>query len=407
MNNTLNKILYCVTCCLLFVSVFIRLSSRGVGNSEDLSGYVQILALSDLVMMSYLVLNVSFTRRVPPLVTLVGVWTLWVVFTCSGLIRYDFRTTVIGLLEVIYGPLLFLFFYETSRRNPERCRISNAVFISLLMFCSALFFTVFRYQNMYLARGAAVLNDAYYLLLLLPWVLFLPQVVWRYAGVVLIAIVVLWSLKRTATLALVISLLVYIIAEKSRLRKGFGWGSLIGLCALVFISVQMYTFVDDQSDGLLSIRISSASDDQGSGRMYVYQEVFRLQGKSTMDEWILGHGHDTVRKFNTMQESEYLSAHNDWLEVLFDYGLPALVLYGCLHFLLLRYTFRLLATRAYLGPSMAASYALFFVISLTSHLVLYASYFGYLMAFWGLICAICERENSCLNQAGISSKRFA
>ncbi len=147
----------------------------------------------------------------------------------------------------------------------------------------------------------------------------------------------------------------------------------------------------------------SILDDRGSGRLDIYNEVIRLQSESDIYSWVLGHGHDTVRKFNTMEGSEYLSAHNDWLEVLFDYGLPGLVLYFSIYFVLLYEIIHLLKRRSYLGPPMAASYALFIVISFSSHLVLYASYFAYLMAFWGSLWGFYEREIPFSVGHGISS----
>ena len=394
MGKLLNSLAYWVTLFSLFVYVYIRFSSRGVGGSEELFGYGRILAVSDLVMLSYLGLNLPQFRRLSPMAFLICLWLIWVVITCAGLWGDGVDRVIFGLMEVSYCPLLFLFFYVVIRQKPDRHNTANAAFLLLLVFSAVLFLLVFRYQNMYLVRGAAVLNDVYYLLLLLPWVLLCPKALWKYAGIVLIAIIVLWSMKRTALLALTVALVVYFLSEKIRNRTLLDWRWLIVSCLFALISLQVYFYVDDQNEGFLSSRILSAADDGGSGRLDIYQEVFRLQRKSSIDEWLLGHGHDTVRKFNTLQESEYLSAHNDWLEVMFDYGLPALALYCCLHFFLLSYTCRLLVKRSYYGPPMAASYILFFMLSLTSHLVLYASYFGYLMSFWGCICAINELETT-------------
>jgi O-antigen ligase len=239
-------------------------------------------------------------------------------------------------------------------------------------------------------RYAAQLNDVYYLLLLLPWILLCPREWCRYVGAGLIVVAVFWSMKRTAILALLVTLIVYVVTDRVRTRSHFSWYWLVAIGVATYFSFQLYSYVDIQTDRFLSKRIESSFYDRGSGRIDIYSEVFRLLEKSTIDEWMLGHGHNTVRRFNTLQESDFLSAHNDWLEIVFDYGLLALALYLFIHISLLRFTFNLLKQRSFYGPAMAASYTLFLVMSLTSHLVLYASYFGYIMALWGSLCVIAE-----------------
>jgi hypothetical protein len=368
--------------------VYVKFSSRGALGGDDLYGYGRVLAVSELSMIAYMALNLQWLRKAPPLVALIGLWLVWVAGTCAGLVSYGATTVVLSLLEVAYCPLLFLFSYAVHRQSPNLFRITHIVYLLLFAVCASMFLMVFKYQNADYTRYAAQLNDVYYLLLLLPWILLCPRAWWRYVGAGLIVVAVFWSMKRTALLALLVTLIVYIVTEQIRTRRLFTWRWLVGIGLAAWFSFQLYSYVDIQVGGFISKRIESSFYDRGSGRLDIYNEVFRLLGNSTFDEWMLGHGHNTVRKFNTLQESDFLSAHNDWLEIVFDYGLPALALYCFIHLSLLRYTFNLLKQQSYYGPAMATSYTLFLIMSLTSHLVLYASYFGYVMALWGAFFAI-------------------
>jgi O-antigen ligase len=389
---SLNILCYYATFLLQFAYVYIKFFSHGAFESDDLFGYGRVLALSDLLILSFLILNSSQLRRMPPFVFLICLWLIWVLITCIGLFSYGADTAILSVLEVIYCPLLFLFFFVALRHKPELLRTTNMFFLLLLAFCLVLFFLVANYQNMLLQSSFSSLNDVYFLLLMLPWVLLYPKVLWKYVGIAIIIFAVLWSMKRTALFALVFALLTYFLSERIRARKVFDWRWMAGISLFAVISLQLYSYVDVKTNGFFLSRISSILDDRGSGRLDIYNEVIRLQSESTIDSWVLGHGHDTVRKFNTMEESEYLSAHNDWLEVLFDYGLPGLVLYSAIYFFLLYAIIHLLKRRSYIGPPLAASYALFIMISFSSHLVLYASYFAYLMAFWGSVTAFYDRD---------------
>jgi hypothetical protein len=326
MISTLNKFLYFAVYLLLFAYVYVKFSSRGAFGEEDLYGYGRILGASNIVMLSFLALNIRLLRQVPSLVLLVILWLFWMLVTCAGLSEYGFGVAFFGLLEVSYCPLLFLAFYVALKQRPDRFNRTNVVFVFLLTFCAALFLMVFRFQNMQLVRQAASLNDVYFLLLLLPWVLLFPKVLLKYAGILLIVVAVLWSMKRTALIVLVVALVGYFLAERSRLQKAFDWRWVMGVSVLIIISFQLFLYIDILADDYITTRLSGAFYDRGSGRLDIYNEVIRLQGNSTIDDWIIGHGHNTVRKYNTLQGSDFLSAHNDWLEVLFDYGLPAFVL---------------------------------------------------------------------------------
>ncbi len=390
MRVALNGLFYLATCLLLFVHVYVKFSSRGALGAEDLYGYGRVLAISEVLLISYLALNPQWLRKAPPLVALVVLWLVWVAGTCAGMLSYGTTIVVLSLLEVAYCPLLLLFFYAVHFKSPNLFRTTHIVFLLLFAECAAMFLMVFKYQNVQYVRYAAQLNDVYYLLLLLPWILLCPRPWWRYVGAGLIVVAVFWSMKRTALLALLVTLIVYFVTDRIRARSFFPWYWLVAIGVATYFSFQLYSYVDIQTDRFLSKRIESSFYDRGSGRIDIYNEVCRLLGKSTIDEWMLGHGHNTVRRFNTLQESDFLSAHNDWLEIVFDYGLLALALYLFIHISLLRFTFNLLKQRSFYGPAMAASYTLFLVMSLTSHLVLYASYFGYIMALWGSLCVIAE-----------------
>ena len=90
-------------------------------------------------------------------------------------------------------------------------------------------------------------------------------------------------------------------------------------------------------------------------------------------------GFDTVKgKDITMA----LSAHNDFLEVLYDFGAIGFIFYVLIHLSLIKWTLRLFRARSELAFPVLISYVCFIVMSMVSHLILYPTYFGLLTAFW-------------------------
>lgn len=381
-------------CLLLVCHVVVAFASRGAFSGEELYGRGRALAISNLVSLVYLASNPWLLRQAPLLVELTLVWLFWVACSCLSLLGYGIATAFMGLLEVSYCPMTLVLFYALHRARPDLLHASRRFFLALLLVCTAFFLLVFRHQNASLTTQAASLNDIYYLLLLLPWVALIPGRTVKWILFVLVAIAVMWSMKRTAIIALGIGFLAHHFAEQNNANRQLRWRATLGFTFAIACAFGIFLYVDNQADGFLAQRIESITTDRGSSRLDIYQEVFRLLGESSIPDWGLGHGHDTVRMFNRMQASEYLSAHNDWLEVLFDYGIPGFALYCAFHWLLLRFTFTLLKRHSPYAPAMTLSYALFFVVSLTSHLVLYPSYYAYLTALWGTLVAMNQHASS-------------
>jgi O-antigen ligase len=221
----------------------------------------------------------------------------------------------------------------------------------------------------------------------------------RLCGILLIAGIVFWSLKRTAFTALVLAMITYYLSEGFYARKKMKVRWLVSSFMVIFIVFSMFSEIEDKTSGTMTARMTSLFEDEGSGRLDIYNAVIRAQRESSILEWILGHGHNAVwREFVYISIRpggiQALSAHNDWIEILFDYGLPGLFLFGLFHVSLVRNTLKLIRERSRYGPPMAVSYVLFLVMTMTSHLILYPTYLSYLMAFWGLIFALQQQEIS-------------
>ena len=137
-----------------------------------------------------------------------------------------------------------------------------------------------------------------------------------------------------------------------------------------------FNFIDESNNNAFSKRLDSEKFSEGSGRPEVFNDtIFRII-KSTPIDALIRHGFDTV-----ILESPFgLSAHNDWLETLYDYGIGGFLLYLMLHFSLIKKSFILIRKKSVYAPSFTASYMLFLFKTLTLHLILYPTYFIFLTA---------------------------
>lgn len=142
-----------------------------------------------------------------------------------------------------------------------------------------------------------------------------------------------------------------------------------------------YSFSDSILKGELSERVNREETDEGRNRLAIYTVTWAMIENSSVDKLFFGHGHYGVRKDSFLE----ISAHNDFLEVIYDYGLVILVLYLGLWVYVIKRCVRLFRDESPLFLPYAVSLSIFIVMSIVSHLILYASYFLFLVLFWGCI----------------------
>jgi O-antigen ligase len=94
----------------------------------------------------------------------------------------------------------------------------------------------------------------------------------------------------------------------------------------------------------------------------------------------LGLGYNAV----ALSSSAFSSAHNDFLEIIYDYGFIGLILYILFIIKIVKYNIILYKDSSIYAEGFSVSIILFLVISMFSHLILYQTYFFYLLIYWGI-----------------------
>ena len=240
-------------------------------------------------------------------------------------------------------------------------------------------------ESALVARGwqTHVFNAAYYPLSALPWLLMLNNRILRYGTIALVVVAIFLSTKRTSLLAVVLATTSAFgcrLTVASSLRERVR----IVLAALFMLgvgsgAVVLLGFSEMDQSRLFVERLDSTVETGGTRRIDIYQDYIEELSLMSFSELLTGHG------FNSGRLILMKSAHNDWLEALYDFGIIDLILYVALHFLLLKRMVELIRMKSFLAEPYAVAYAIFFMMSLTSHLIIYPNYFTVLVAFWGMV----------------------
>ena len=258
-------------------------------------------------------------------------------------------------------------------------RLLDAIiaFAYVVLAINSLFFI-----NRFVKSSATV----YYGLCLTPIFLLRNKSLLSKVAVFIVGALLLISNKRTGIIALILSLMAYIIingkvrGEKNKVLNRAFYFLFIMLLLYIGISIVNFRYGVD----IVSNFIGLASDG-GSHRDVIYSSVVEaIKNSNGVNLW-LGHGFNSVyynRVAFDVSTASFTSAHSDFLEVLYDYGIIGLVSYLMvilrfgMHFLdMYRYRYR--NTAIY-----AVSYIIFIVLSAFSHLIIYQTYIAIILMIW-------------------------
>lgn len=277
-------------------------------------------------------------------------------------------------------PLFFQASYLFIRSDMRLVKsFRKAFFVLALMggiyFVYALRLKAFEYQT----------NMVYFFLLTVPALLLTPQKRQRYFLLILATFVAFISMKRSMILAF--ALFWGLVELKDLLSRGKKKYAIILSVVMIIATYGSFTVADDLTNGRLIERLNSedkANGDVTNGREAIYLVTIEMINSSSLDHLILGNGHNAVRHDSIMEKS----AHNEFLEIIYDYGVIILLIYICFWgYILKQWYFHYRHDTVYFLPY-TLSVCLFAVMAMVSQLVLYCSHFLYLVMFWGIVAAL-------------------
>ncbi len=344
----------------------------GVGKYSYFMAMVVVISFIDLVVNSMM-------RNTGRFLWLAIVFASFACLTTaiSGLYvinKLPFRFVII----FYWVSVMILSYYSVLKLKTVKYH--NAIMVFMVIFIAYVYYALsFRVTN----TTYTALNPVYFVAYFMPIVLFLRIKLVKIGLLLVIFICVVLSYKRMAIMAYVSSMAVYFYCLYKLNSGNKLWKNLVVFFgALVFISILFFAYkhLSMVFEIDWSSRLSSLTQDAGSGRLYIYQRVIDAF-LSEPSCWLIGHGREAV--FITM--GEY--AHNDLLEILFDYGLFGLFFYIAFIVSLIKI---LIEMKKYQYPHLGA-YAVSLVWfawgSMFSILLSQTDWFLCLTMFWGMTIA--------------------
>ncbi len=314
----------------------------------------------------------------PSIKILLIAWCLTVTlsnFLCIQELGQIFNVT----FQQMLWPTIFVYFYCEAKSLP--IYLINTAISILFILCSYFVYkeTIFIREFGQYAQQIQI-NEIYFIVLLFPWIMSFKGKFFGKFKYVLLAVglyLVFFSFKRTAMLCILLGAVLYLLSLfKHERMKSTHFALFI---AMIIGGYILFSIVNEQSGDRITERIESIKTDKGSSRLDIYGRIFTAMNSFSLGDYLLGKGRGSIGKY-----TGGYSAHNEYLEVFFSWGLTALTIY-------LLFLFTILKNNKYVKreniPIYFMSLGIFFSMSITSHLVIYPYLFNILVSYWGYSCA--------------------
>lgn len=280
-------------------------------------------------------------------------------------------------------------FYFPQRLIENGFNKNFFIYGSIVVYILLTFFYYYNYQNNAWIEIQNQNNAAYTLLFFAPLLLCCDNRYVRYIVLALTGIALLFSLKRSGIVAYMLALASFLfidifVNKSSKNRLMLLIIVVLGLYGLYNVS---QFFLGERSE--LLINRFTLLEEGDSERTQIYNTTIQMIAKNDLVDYVTGHGYGGVAKDSPLK----CSAHNDYLEFMYDYGIIGLtlLLLFVIHFI--KYVISLIRRKSsYAAPAMFAL-VIILVNSCFSHVFYYEWYLLLVSMFGGYINWAAAHEN--------------
>lgn len=318
--------------------------------------------------------------------SMVLIWLLYtIIIVClTGALALE-------VISILWWPSIYILFYNIFRSEYSKYgfKVFRDFFIPVSFVLNT---TMFLYLRFFYFNEGLILssNQVFYVSLLLPSLFLLKKRWMKFAGIIMVVVCAALAFKRSTLLVTLLTLLFSVMFEMKGSQHFLR--NVLLTVFVVGISIYVFNYINKKTDGFFIERINSIEETGGSGRMDIYSDVIEHFSNSRPVEKIFGIGYNSVVKKSWAYDNGItVSAHNDFLEIMVDFGIVGLLIYVLFAFRFIKNAFRV-KSHPQLFQANIITLVVFFVMSSVSHLAFYPTYFAYIVIIIALTQASIENH---------------
>lgn len=243
--------------------------------------------------------------------------------------------SIYSYIMIPYALSILVIFYV----NGSKINVENNIILTVTFYIISTIFIFFMLRSGNYSTEIGSVSDSYYVIGLLPVVLVYSRKC-PLLPIFVTGFVIIISGKRAGLLAFAFMIIAYYLVEVLRTRKykslGISFVSLIAVIVLIYI---LFIIINQYFNSSLLSRFLRIWEDGGSGRNERWRDILTGFHDSSILKMIFGHGVESVvRDFGGY-------AHNDFLELLYNYGIFPVLCYIFFYIALIFEFFKMLKKR--------------------------------------------------------------
>lgn len=363
-------------CLLSLLSCFFIMKMLRSFSGSDVAGglwnYIQLFMVAAGIICFLLKIN-TLLRSKP--VRSLTAFSYIAALVSIVYISFD-RNSIFAFLTILYASgVLSLIYCDGLNRPIEK---NQYIIVTFYLISAIYIFSMLSGRQYSTSTGAVA--DVYYILGLFPLIL-IYQKKFPIISILVCTTAILLSGKRAGLIAFVVMIFCYYLFNGIQKRRlGSFIKNLLLFALWGFIFLFLFEKVIASFNSNMLERLLRLSADGGSGRADRWQFVITKLGDSNFFQILFGHGRNAL-------SSEFFRAHNDFLEVLYDYGLFALLAYLFFYIHLIREFVQMVRTKYTYAPIMLMSIICSLFLAMFSYYIVEPTYitsgmicYGYLLS---------------------------
>ena len=311
--------------------------------------------------------------------------------------RWSLEYSIVQFFSSFLWVLFIIYFYMLSKNNIEVLKYLKRIIYVLPIFL-LIYINIKIISN---NTGIPQISSVYYLIFMIPLLMLNKNKFVKIVGITIIIFALLLAQKRTGLLTLITFFITYYIFM-SKLNNKSNWDTIKTIIIFIFtlcVSYLIINFISKYINIEILNKMMNIEEDGGSGRMNLWMQVINALKNSNIITLIFGHGFNSVY----YEIGMHLSAHNDFLEIIYDYGILGLFIYLIIFMQLISKGKRLLKNKNPIAPSFIASLFSAIIFSISSDLVIYPTYFLIFCCIWGYCMGISEERKKSFEKSKYNS----
>jgi len=379
---------------LLVLAITTYLVMPDMDNTAEAGTGISMLAIMGLAavqvpLLAYIIYHrYRIQSSMPPVIPLyILLYYVYFIWMTTITLLNNTGKNLFGLIATAMTILVFPFLLSCSYFRARSSKLDIWFYLAILFIMLCI---VVQYMNIYslanlLSDDSSHIAVSYFPLFVLPLLLLPSSRIIRLASIAITAIVIISSVKRGGIIAFGMSMMAYIFVQQYVSKSSMG-KKIVVIIAVLVAMAGVGIYLSQQEDNVIE-RIANLKEDGGSDRDMLWKDTFHNILNRDLGFRMVGMGYRSAQEESTYK----LPAHNDVLEIWYDFGGIGLTLYGIAFFSLCLYTLRMLKRKSRYAPHMMLTMSTYFFISMISIVILYF-WLAYVMLAIGIITGLEDRE---------------